>query len=162
MKFQTALDREKEIELISELVDQQAPQQKLPEPLIRVPGQIVTPDRDARYRTPSEIMSEVMERLAQRVAFAKSLPTTLVIVAATTASGRPARSPPAPIASSSGCRDDGAEALVVELAFVWRLGEEIAGSRAKSLEVYWETLQNLPLRCEFLVHSLLEAFFRIR
>jgi len=81
VRFQTALDREKEIELISELVDQQAPQQDLPERLIKVPGLIITPDRDARYRTPSEITSEVMERLAQRVAFAKTLPTTLVIVA---------------------------------------------------------------------------------
>src|ERR1700738_456042 len=81
VRFQTALDREKEIELISELVDQQAPQQELPERLIKVPGLIITPDRDARYRTPSEITSEVMERLAKRVAFAKSLPTALVIVA---------------------------------------------------------------------------------
>src|SRR3982074_1053529 len=77
----SALDREKDIQLISELVDQQAPQGELPTPLIKVPGLIITPDRDARYRTPAEITSDVMERLAQRVAFAKSLPTALVIVA---------------------------------------------------------------------------------
>ena len=77
----SALDREKEIQLISELVDQQAPQQRLPDPLIKVPGVIITPDRDARYRAPREITSDVIERLAQRAAFAKSLPTTLVIVA---------------------------------------------------------------------------------
>jgi LmbE family N-acetylglucosaminyl deacetylase len=46
-----------------------------------IPGVIITPDKDARYRAPSEITSDVMERLAKRVAFAKSLPTTLVIVA---------------------------------------------------------------------------------
>jgi LmbE family N-acetylglucosaminyl deacetylase len=72
---------EKEIRLISELVDQQAPPRKWPEPLIKVPGLIIAPDRDARYRPPTEITSDVMERLARRVAFAKSLPTTLVVVA---------------------------------------------------------------------------------
>jgi LmbE family N-acetylglucosaminyl deacetylase len=77
----SGLDQERDIQLISELVDQQAPPQKSPEPLIKVPGLIVTPDRDARYRTPSETTSDVMDRLAQRAAFAKSLPTTLLIVA---------------------------------------------------------------------------------
>jgi hypothetical protein len=72
---------ERDIQLISELVDQQAPPRKSPEPLIKVPGLVITPDRDARYRPPSEMMSDVMERIAHRVAFAKSLPTTLVIVA---------------------------------------------------------------------------------
>lgn len=46
-----------------------------------IPGVIITPDKDARYRAPRKITSDVMERLAKRVAFAKSLPTTLVIVA---------------------------------------------------------------------------------
>ena len=72
---------EKDIQLITELVEQQAPPRKSPERLIKLPGLIVTPDRDARYRAPSEVTSNVMERLAKRVAFAKSLPTTLVIVA---------------------------------------------------------------------------------
>ena len=55
---------EKEIELISELVDQPAPPRKSPEPLIKVPGVIITPDRDARYRPPTEMTSDVMERLS--------------------------------------------------------------------------------------------------
>ncbi len=71
----------KDIQLISEIIDQQAPPRKSPEPLIEVPGLIITPDRDARYRPPSGMTSDVMERLARRVAFTKSLPTTLVIVA---------------------------------------------------------------------------------
>jgi LmbE family N-acetylglucosaminyl deacetylase len=70
-----------EIELISELVEQQAPPRKSPEPLIKVPGLIITPDRDARYRPPAEMTSDILERLAKRTSFAKSLPTTLVIVA---------------------------------------------------------------------------------
>jgi N-acetylglucosamine malate deacetylase 2 len=73
--------REKEIQLIAELVDQQAPPRKSPEPLIKVPGLIIAPDRDARYHPSTEITTNVMERLARRVAFAKSLPTTLVVVA---------------------------------------------------------------------------------
>jgi LmbE family N-acetylglucosaminyl deacetylase len=71
----------KDIELISELVEQHAPPRRSPEPLIKVPGLIITPDRDARYRAPSEITSSIMERLEKRAALVKSLPTTLVIVA---------------------------------------------------------------------------------
>jgi LmbE family N-acetylglucosaminyl deacetylase len=71
----------KDIELISELVEQQAPSRRSREPLIKVPGLIITPDRDARYRPPHEMTSEIMERLDKRAAFAKSLPTTLVVVA---------------------------------------------------------------------------------
>ena len=70
-----------ELELISGLVDQRAPPRRSPETLIKVPGLIITPDRDARYRPPSEMTSDVLERLAKREIFAKSLPTTLVIVA---------------------------------------------------------------------------------
>ncbi|MDQ6872605.1 MAG: PIG-L family deacetylase [Gemmatimonadota bacterium] len=70
-----------EVELISELVEQEAPPRKSPEPLIKVPGVIIRPDRDARYRPPSEMTSDVLERLAKRRASAKSPPTTLVIVA---------------------------------------------------------------------------------
>jgi N-acetylglucosamine malate deacetylase 2 len=71
----------KDIELISEIVEQQAPPRRSPEPLIKVPGLIITPDRDARYRAPSEMTSGIMERLEKRAALVKSLPTTLVIVA---------------------------------------------------------------------------------
>ena len=41
--------------------------------------------------------------------------------------------------------DDGAEALVVELALVRGFGEEIAGSRAESLEIDREPLEYLLL-----------------
>jgi LmbE family N-acetylglucosaminyl deacetylase len=71
----------KDIELISEIVEQQAPPRRSPEPLIKVPGLIITPDRDARYRAPSEMTSGILERLEKRAALVKSLPTTLVIVA---------------------------------------------------------------------------------
>jgi LmbE family N-acetylglucosaminyl deacetylase len=70
----------KDIELISELVEQ-APARRSPEPLIKTPGLIIAPDRDARYRPPTEITSDILERLARRAAFAQSLPTTLVVVA---------------------------------------------------------------------------------
>lgn len=69
-----------ELLLISELVDQ-LEEQKLPSPLIKAPDLIVTPDRDARYRPPTEITSEVLDRIAQRAALAQALPTTLVVVA---------------------------------------------------------------------------------
>jgi N-acetylglucosamine malate deacetylase 2 len=71
----------KDIELITELVEQQAPPRRLPEPLIKVPGLIITPDHDARYRPSGEMASDIMGRLEKRVALAKSPPTTLVIVA---------------------------------------------------------------------------------
>jgi LmbE family N-acetylglucosaminyl deacetylase len=70
-----------ELELISGLVGQQAPPRRSSETLIKVPGLIITPDRDARYRPPSAMTSDVLERLAKRTISAKSLPTTLVIVA---------------------------------------------------------------------------------
>jgi N-acetylglucosamine malate deacetylase 2 len=72
---------EKDLLLISDLVDQQAPKRQSPGRLIKTPNLIITPDRDVRYRTPSELTSEVMERIAQRAAFAKALPTTLIVVA---------------------------------------------------------------------------------
>ena len=74
-------DPAKDLELISDLVEQRAPPRRSPEPLIKVPGLIITPDRDARYRPPSEITSDIMERLEKRAVLAKSLPTALVIVA---------------------------------------------------------------------------------
>jgi LmbE family N-acetylglucosaminyl deacetylase len=50
-------------------------------PLIVRPELIVTPDRDARYRPPGEITSEILDRIAQRVAVAEAVPSTLLIVA---------------------------------------------------------------------------------
>jgi LmbE family N-acetylglucosaminyl deacetylase len=75
------LNPERDVELISDLVDQQAQPEQSPEPLIKIPGVIITPDRDARYRPPNEMTSDILERIATRASFAKSLPTTLVIVA---------------------------------------------------------------------------------
>ncbi len=79
----SGLDRNpaRELRLISELVEQQAAARKSPESLIKTPNLIVTPDRDARYRAPTKIMSGMLERIAQRAALATVLPTTLVIVA---------------------------------------------------------------------------------
>jgi N-acetylglucosamine malate deacetylase 2 len=72
---------EEDLRLISSLVDQEAPPQKASRLLIRAPGLIVTPERDARYRPPGEMTSELLERIAHRAAFATALPTTLVMVA---------------------------------------------------------------------------------
>ena len=69
---------EEDLLLISGLVDREVPVRNTREPLIRAPGRIVTPEHDARYRTPT---SDVLERIAHRTASAKPLPTTLVIVA---------------------------------------------------------------------------------
>ncbi|HEX3533434.1 MAG TPA: PIG-L family deacetylase, partial [Gemmatimonadaceae bacterium] len=74
-------DPASDIALISQVVDEQAPPRDAPEALIKTPGLIVTPDKDARYRAPIEITSDVMERLASRASFAQAVPTTLVIVA---------------------------------------------------------------------------------
>lgn len=49
--------------------------------MIRAPGLIVTPEKDARYRPSGEITSELLERIAHRAAFVTALPTTLVLVA---------------------------------------------------------------------------------
>jgi LmbE family N-acetylglucosaminyl deacetylase len=72
---------ENDLLLISSVVDKESQSRGLPEPLIKAPELIVPPDRDARYRPPAEITSEVLERIAQRAALAEALPTTLVIVA---------------------------------------------------------------------------------
>ncbi len=66
--------------LISGL-EQRKPKQKAPSRLITPPGLVIPPDRDARYRPPSEITREVLHRIAQRATLAKLLPTTLVVVA---------------------------------------------------------------------------------
>jgi len=57
------------------------PKQESPSRIISTPGLVITPDRDARYRPPTEITREVLDRIAQRAAHAKALPTTLVVVA---------------------------------------------------------------------------------
>ena len=67
--------------LVSGLVDREVPVRNTREPLIRAPGRIITPERDARYRPPGELTSELLERIGQRAASAKALPTTLVVVA---------------------------------------------------------------------------------
>jgi N-acetylglucosamine malate deacetylase 2 len=72
---------EEDLRLISSLVDQKAPSRKAPDLRIRTPGLIVTPERDARYRPPGEITSDLLDRIAHRAAFATALPTTLVVVA---------------------------------------------------------------------------------
>jgi LmbE family N-acetylglucosaminyl deacetylase len=45
------------------------------------PGLVIAPDRDARYRPPSEITRQVLDGIAQRTTLAKLLPSTLVVVA---------------------------------------------------------------------------------
>jgi N-acetylglucosamine malate deacetylase 2 len=70
---------EEDLLLLSGL-QQEEPKQEAPSRLI-LPELVIVPDRDARYRAPSEITREVLERIAQRAAFVKALPTTLVVVA---------------------------------------------------------------------------------
>jgi LmbE family N-acetylglucosaminyl deacetylase len=71
---------EEDLLLISGL-RQEEPGQKAPSSLILPPNLVIAPDRDARYRPPSEMTREVLDQIAQRAAFAKALPTTLVVVA---------------------------------------------------------------------------------
>jgi LmbE family N-acetylglucosaminyl deacetylase len=52
-----------------------------PPTLIKTPGLVITPEKDARWRPPSEVTSDVLDRIADRSDRAKSLPTTLVLVA---------------------------------------------------------------------------------
>jgi LmbE family N-acetylglucosaminyl deacetylase len=83
LRLVPALDKrkgEEDLLLISGL-GQDEPKEKAPSRLILPPNFVIAPDRDARYRPPSEITREVLERIAQRAAFAKALPTTLVVVA---------------------------------------------------------------------------------
>jgi LmbE family N-acetylglucosaminyl deacetylase len=69
-----------DLRLISGL-EQPEPKQKAPSRLINPPDLVIAPDRDLRYRPPSEITRQVLDRIAQRAALAKALPTTLVVVA---------------------------------------------------------------------------------
>src|SRR3982074_2843842 len=57
--------------------------------------------------------------------------------------------------------DNGAEPLIVELSFVGRVGEEIAGSGPESLESDWKALQNVTLRRKFLIHALLQTSLHV-
>lgn len=71
---------EQDLLLISGL-EHTEPKQEAPSRLITPPDLVIVPDRDARYRPPREITHQVLDRIAQRAAFAKALPTTLVVVA---------------------------------------------------------------------------------
>jgi N-acetylglucosamine malate deacetylase 2 len=62
-------------------LEQQKPKHEAPSRLITSQGLVIAPERDARYRPPSEITREVLDRIAQRATLAKLLPTTLVVVA---------------------------------------------------------------------------------
>jgi len=64
---------EEDLLLVSDLVDHQAPGRNTPEPLIRTPGLVVTPEREARYRPSGEMTSGLLERIAHRAAYAKAL-----------------------------------------------------------------------------------------
>ena len=71
---------EEDLLLISGL-SQQEPHQEAPSQVIMPPHLVIVPDCDARYRPPSEVTREVLDRIAQRTALAKTLQTTLVVVA---------------------------------------------------------------------------------
>lgn len=67
--------------LISGL-EQQKSEREDPGRLIAPPsGLVIVPDKDARYRAPSEITHQVLDRIAQRTTLAKLMPSTLVVVA---------------------------------------------------------------------------------
>jgi LmbE family N-acetylglucosaminyl deacetylase len=69
-----------ELRLVSEIAATVEPNQT-PAPLIKTPELVITPERDARYRPPPEITSDVLNRISDRVVPQKTLPTVLVIVA---------------------------------------------------------------------------------
>ena len=69
---------EEDLLLISGLGQQKS---EVPGRLILPPDLVIEPDRDAPYRPPSELTHKVLDRIEQRAAFAKALPTTLVVVA---------------------------------------------------------------------------------
>lgn len=78
---QNAKDLPGDPTLVSEAANQVEPLRQAPAPLIKQPELIITPDRDARFRPPVEVTSELLDTIAQRASLAKSLPATLVIVA---------------------------------------------------------------------------------
>jgi LmbE family N-acetylglucosaminyl deacetylase len=57
------------------------PEHQAPPPLVQQPDLIITPDRDARFRPPAEVTTEILDTIAQRASLAKALPSTLVVVA---------------------------------------------------------------------------------
>src|SRR3954466_11790845 len=69
-----------ELFLISQLTDKVEEPHQAPS-LIQTPDLIITPDRDARYRPPAEVTTEVLDRIAQRAALEQALPSTLVVIA---------------------------------------------------------------------------------
>src|SRR5205823_8492208 len=69
-----------ELFLISQVADKVEEPHQAPS-LIQTPDLIITADRDARYRPPAEVTTEVLDRIAQRTALAEVLPSTLVVVA---------------------------------------------------------------------------------
>ncbi|MFN2635409.1 MAG: PIG-L deacetylase family protein [Gemmatimonadaceae bacterium] len=71
-------EREKELQIVSELAHDQPI--KAPS-LVQMPSVLILPDKDARWRPPSEITSEVLNRIDNRASLPKTLPTTLVVVA---------------------------------------------------------------------------------
>jgi LmbE family N-acetylglucosaminyl deacetylase len=70
-----------DLTLVSEVANAVEIERQAPAPLIKQPELIITPDRDARFRPPAEVTSELLDTIAQRASTAKALPTTLVIVA---------------------------------------------------------------------------------
>ena len=55
---------EQDLLLIAGLVEQE-PVRQAPPPLIQRPELIVTPDRDARFRPPSGVTTEILDQIAQ-------------------------------------------------------------------------------------------------
>jgi LmbE family N-acetylglucosaminyl deacetylase len=70
---------EADLRVLADMVPSQEPVQA--PTLIKTPGLVITPDRDARWRPPGELTSDVLNRITDRTSDVKSLPTTLVLVA---------------------------------------------------------------------------------
>ena len=70
-----------ELLLVSETGSQVEAERQAPAPIVKQPDLIITPDRDARFRPPTEVTSEILDVIAQRASYAKALPSTLVVVA---------------------------------------------------------------------------------
>src|SRR5205085_12576592 len=70
-----------ELAVVSRAVQQTEIARQARPPLIKGAELIITPDRDARFRPPLELTSELLDTIAQRTSLAKALPATLVIVA---------------------------------------------------------------------------------
>ena len=68
-----------DLRVLADMAPSQEPQRA--PTLIKTPGLVITPDKDARWRPPGEVTADVLDRLTDRTADTKSLPTTLVLVA---------------------------------------------------------------------------------